>query len=98
MSVAGSPETLGAGSKRKAVQAVSPSAPFVSRPAVHDVDTSPFVAELMRRYEEEFHAAVAEVMRVRHDQVTRLDTIWPSSSTAGSSSVVPILIKDDVVG
>ena len=98
MSAAGSAETLGAGSKRKAVQDMSPAAPFVPRPAVYNVDKSPFVAGLRRRYQEEFLAAVAEAMRVHHDQVARLDTVWPSSSTAGSSSVVPIIIEDDLLG
>ncbi len=97
MSVAGSAETFGAGSKRKAVQAVSPAAPFVSRPAVCNVDKSLFVAGLRRGYHEEFLAKVAEAMRVHHDQVTSLDTVWPSSSTSGSSSVVPIIIGDDLI-
>jgi hypothetical protein len=98
MSAAGSAETLGAGSKRKAVQAVSPASSFVPRPAVYNVDKSPFVAGLRRRYQEEFLATVTEAMRVHHDQVTRLDTVWPSPSTAGSSSAVPITIGDDLMG
>ena len=55
---------------------------------------------MRRDYQEEFHQAVAEAMHVYAGQVSRLDAAWPPSSAvvAGSSSAVPFVVGEDLLG
>ena len=59
-----------------------------------------FVAGIRRGYQEEFHQAVAEAMRVYAGEVSRLVATWPASSVVvvGWTSATPFIVGDDLLG
>ena len=75
---------------------LSPSK-YAPCPQEYNLDTSMFVAGVRRSYQEEFHQSVADTMQVYSNQVVRLEATWSSSSTAGSSAAMPVVVSDDLL-
>ena len=78
---------------------LSPST-YMPRPRDFNLDDSMFVAGVRKGFEEEFHRAISEAMVTYANQVSKLDATWPQSSAvaAGSSTVVPLFVGDDLLG